>query len=175
MRNNNNRIVLSLILAFTFSAFLQDRLPPFSMYAIKVPFVLAPFIYYVFRHKLVIGIIAAICCSIMGDGLSISSGVAYLIVSIGTLFLNHYVFKKQLPDNSISCGLIAIPLTVLVLLIQYASIVIFTENAFHISFVLVKLIITAILTGVATIVLSEAFYRFELIVGNKEVADEELG
>lgn len=172
---NNYRVVLSLILAFLISAFLQDRLPPLFAYMIKVPFVLAPFIYFMFRHNLVMGIISAVFCSILGDGLSDSSGIAYLVVSICALAANHYIFKKQLPENSISCGLIAIPLTILVLLIQYVSMVIYADVAPSFGFVMIKLIITAVLSGVATAVLSEAFYRFELIVGNKEVVDEELG
>lgn len=172
---NNYRVVLSIILSFIVAAYLQDRLPSFSFYMIKVPFVLAPFIYFMFRHNLVMGIISAVFCALLGDGLSNSCGIAYLIVCIAALFSNHYLFKKQLPENSISCGLIAVPLTILVLLIQYASIAIYSENVHSLGFVFIKLIFTAILAGVSTVILSEIFYRFELIVGNKEVVDEELG
>lgn len=172
---NNYRVVLSIILSFVLAAYLQDRLPAFSFYMIKVPFILAPFIYFMFRHNLLMGIISAVFCALLGDGLSDSCGIAYLIVCIAALFSNHYLFKKQLPENSVSCGLIAIPLTIFVLLIQYASFAIYAENVPSIGFVLIKIIFTAVSSGVAVIVLSEVFYRFELIVGNKEVVDEELG
>ena len=109
---NNYRIVLSIIVTFVLTAYLQDRLPPLFAYMIKIPFVLAAFVYFMFRHNLLIGIIAGVFCSILGDGLSESSGIAYLVSCICALFANQYLFKKQLPENSISCGLIALPMYV---------------------------------------------------------------
>lgn len=172
---NNYRIVLSIIVTFVLTAYLQDRLPPLFAYMIKIPFVLAAFVYFMFRHNLLMGIIAGVFCSILGDGLSESSGIAYLVSCTCALFANQYLFKKQLPENSISCGLIALPISALVLIIQYASLAIFTDFIPSVGFALIKLLITALLTCIATIVLSEIFYRFELIVGNKEVVDEEFG
>lgn len=171
----NYRIIISIAIAFVVTAYLQDIVPPFGGYDIKIPFILGAFIYYLFRHKLVFGIIAAVFCSILGDGFSESSGIAYLISSIIAIFANCFILKKQLPENSISCGIIAFPLSILVLLVQYLSLVIFVENVYPLSIVIPKLLITSLFSVVATIVISELIYRFELIIGNKEVVDEELG
>lgn len=171
---NNYRVILSIVLAFVLTAFLQDRLPPFSLYMIKVPFVLSAFIYFMFRHNLVVGIIAAVFCAIFGDGLSETCDVAYLITCVSALFVNHYVLKKQLSQNSISCGIIAIPLTILVLLLQYFSISAAGYATQTIGFLIPKLLISSILTCIGTIVISEVIYRFEIIVGNKEVVNEEF-
>lgn len=172
---NNARVILSIILAFMLSAYLQDRLPSFSVYEVKIPFVLSAFVYFAFRHNLVMGIIAVAFSALLGDGLSISSGVAYLIVCSATVAIIYFFLKKQLIENSISCGLIAFPLTFVVLLFQYISIIIYGGNALPIGFVLIKLLLTAAITAIATVLLSELFYRFEIIVGNKEVVNEELG
>lgn len=172
---NNSRVLLSLILAFMLTAYLQDRVSPFSTYAIKIPFILSAFVYFAFRHNLLIGIVAVFPCALLGDGLSLSSGVAYLFVSSITVALIYFFLKKQLVENSLSCGLIVLPLTLALLLIQYLSNLIYVGNALPFGFVFAKLLITAVATAIATIVLAELFYRFEIIVGNKEVVDEELG
>jgi hypothetical protein len=44
---------------------------------------------------------------------------------------------------------------------------IYVGNALPFGFVFAKLLITAVATAIATIVLAEVFYRFEIIVGNK--------
>jgi uncharacterized membrane protein len=121
------------------------------------------------------GIIAGVFCSILGDGLSQSSSIAYLVSCTIALFANHYLFRKQFPENSISCGLIAIPICALILIIQYVSLAINVDTIPSIGVALIKLLVTVLLTFLATIVLAEIFYRFEIIVGNKEVTHEELG
>lgn len=171
----NYRIILSLVIAFVITAYLQDKQPPITIYMIKVPFILAAYIYYLFRHKLIFGIIATIFLTLFGDGLSESCGIAYLLTGVCAIFANRFVLRKQLPDNSVSCGLIALPMTIIILLIQYISLLIYAEVPPPLSFVIVKLILTSIFTSIITVAIAEIIYRFELIVGNKEVANEELG
>lgn len=172
---NKYRIIISILLAFVCTSFLQDVLPPFSRYMIKPQFVLAAYTYFLFRHKLAFGIVAAVICAILGDGLSGSSGVAYLVAVITALVANHYLLKKQLPENSVSCGLIALPLSLIVSILQFVGVAVKSDYIPSFGFVLFKLIITAVLTAIATIIIAEIIYRFDLIVGNKEVVDEELG
>ncbi|MBO7298995.1 MAG: hypothetical protein J6V41_04190 [Kiritimatiellae bacterium] len=172
---NNGKVVLSLIIAFVLSAYLQDRLPSFTVYAIKIPFIIAAFVYFAFRHNWIIGIIATALSAVFGDGLSLSCGIAYLIVCSLTTILIYFFLKKQLVENSISCGLIALPLTLVLLLIQYFCIVVYEGVSLPFYFLLTKLLLTAVITAIVTVVLSELFYRFEIIVGNKEVVNEELG
>jgi rod shape-determining protein MreD len=95
--------------------------PPVPVANIKLPCLLSVCVYYAVRREPGYGFAAALWCGVMQDGLdSIPYGVSALSFCLITA-LCIVLVKKQMPDNTVSCVLVAVAGGVLIEVLQYGA------------------------------------------------------
>ncbi len=115
--------ILVMFVAVTFAAVLQELLPPVPTGDVKLPVLFAVCVYYAVRREPGYGFSAALWCGVMQDGLdSIPYGISALSFCLITA-LCVILVKKQMPDNTISCIIVATAGGVLIEALQYGALV----------------------------------------------------
>jgi len=117
------RSMLVMFVAVTLAAVLQELVPPVPMANVKLPCLLGVCTYYAVRREPGYGFGAALWCGVMQDGLdSIPYGVSAFSFCLITA-LCVVLVKKQMPDNTVSCVLVAVAGGVLIEVLQYTALV----------------------------------------------------
>ena len=120
------RIAKSLLVMFvavTLAAVLQELLPPVPAGDVKLPFLFAVCVYYAVRREPGYGLAAAVWCGVIQDGLdSVPYGVSALSFCLITA-LCVVLVKKQMPDDMVSCVIVAVVGGVLIEALQYGALV----------------------------------------------------
>lgn len=115
--------MLVMFVAVTLAVVLQELVPPLSIANIKLPCLLSVCVYYAVRREPGYGFVAALWCGVMQDGLdSIPYGVSALSFCLITV-LCMVLVKKQMPDNTVSCVLVAVAGGTLIEMLQYGALV----------------------------------------------------
>lgn len=113
--------LLVMFVAVTLAAVLQELVPPVPMANVKFPCLLSVCVYYAVRREPGYGFTAALWCGVMQDGLDDIpygiSALSFCLIAILCVIL----VKKQMPDNTVSCVLVAVGGGVLIEALQYGA------------------------------------------------------
>ena len=115
--------VLVMVVAVVIAAILQELVPAFSAAHVKVPCLLGVAVYYAMCREPGYGVMAAVWCGVLQDGLgNIPYGVSLISFCVISL-LCILVLRRQLPENTVSCMIVGMAGGFMTQVLQYAALV----------------------------------------------------
>ena len=152
--------LLVMFVAVVLAAILQELIPPLTPLHLKVPALLGVCVYYSLCRGAGYGFASAVWCGLVQDGLGNHSFGISLLVFCAVAALCSILLKRQLPNNTVSCMLVAMVGGFLTEALQYAALI---GSGQYLSlpflFVLMRLTGFVVIAGLTAGVVS-GFVRF---------------
>ena len=113
--------LLVMFVGVVLAAALQEFCPPVGALRLKPPLLLGAAVYYAMRREAGWGLLAALWCGALEDGLGPVPGGASLLVYAGAWALCFHVVRPQVEEGAPSCAAAGAALAPALLLAQYAA------------------------------------------------------
>lgn len=117
------RSMLVMFVVVTLAGALQDIVPPLPPANVKAPFLLGVVAYYGMRRELRYGVLAAVWCGLLLDGMSALPWGASLLSFGVYLAACHLLFRPQMSDGALSCMVTAVAGGLLADATSYAALI----------------------------------------------------
>lgn len=173
MRGRAWSTLLVMFVGVASAAAVQEFCGPFGAVRAKIPAMLGVAVYYAMRREARWGVLAAVWCGVLEDGLGPVPGGVSLLAFAGVWALCFRVVRPQVEEGALSCALAGAAFAPALLLLQYAALRLAGGYpARPVAFLAVKLAAGAIAGGAAAAAAALVLRGLDWISANVDLDED---